>query len=660
MSLLKRAGRESEGRGILGGKELLHTTVPILHAVSAVADGQLRSGIHLLHNNRALTPALVAYNAWRGRLRSSTRTASRRLKMAPILGQTITTKAMAQYWFDLGGQTNHSRTYGKKLNLPSAGLRAGGCSYTLHEIYSVSRICKGVRGWGVRQVGRWAGCGTVLPSGNPTTNPRSKPGLFEFCVSQNPPSSPSSAYIPAHPGSGRVASAKPAMQSRAGKNENAAADWSAWASVPWSPVYRPGTGTETGVNTGTNSGATTGSSPIGWLKSGIPYLPADNNNNYNNNNNNNTTTTLQTLDVWIPANNTTTPPPASSPPPHNSPNNHYLIYIHGGAWRDPTITSASFTPTATNLLLRAQASSPTPTPTSAETGSRRDDDGGCGFAGLISLNYRLSPHPAHPPASAEDAVARGVRHPGHVADVRAGLAFLGRLGILSGDCIEGGEGEGGEVEGEKGGAGGEEGGGKGEGKQQPAALVGFNGLYDLAGFIAAPPEGYAHLRDGYREFVEGAFGANEGTWRDVCPATAEGKWLGEWIGDEATAKKTVVLVQSREDTLVPWEQLEAMRARLEREGRVDVKVMEATGNHDDVWREGGRLAEPPRDSSPVTIGRTSASADWPPHHRSASFARDDHYAVAKPLLVTCTTPFRVSIPPVGFRIFNTASESKTE
>ncbi|KAH6622759.1 hypothetical protein F5144DRAFT_595051 [Chaetomium tenue] len=620
MCLATRDGRGSDGRGIPGGN-----TVPILHA--------LRRGIHLLHSRRALTPALVVYKAWRGRPRSSTRTVSRRRKMAPILGQT-TTKAVVRY----------CRTYGKKLNLPSAGLRAGSCPYTLHEIYSVSRICKGGRGW---VYGRWAGCGSGLGSSNPTT--RSKPGLD-----------------------------KATMQSRAGKTQNAAADWSAWASVPWSPVYRPGAGTETGVNAGTNSGATPGSStttnpPIGWLKSGIPYLPADDNNN---------TTTLHTLDVWIPATSTTTstPPPASSLPPHNPhnpPNNHYLIYIHGGAWRDPTITSTSFTPTATNLLLRAQAaaSTPTPTPTSPGTepgtatrydgDSNGDGDGdgsGGGFAGLISLNYRLSPHPAHPPLNAGDAVARGVRHPGHVADVRAGLAFLGRLGILTGDLTDGDDeveverGEG-EVEGGKGGAGGE----KGDGAvmvparwglsgddtsawDKPAALVGFNGLYDLAGFIAAPPERYAHLRDGYREFVEGAFGADEGTWRDVCPATVEGNWVGEWIGDgagdEAKAKKTVVLVQSREDTLVPWEQLEAMRARLEREGRVDVKVMEASGNHDDIWREGGRLAEVLWN----VLG--NASAGWPPHYRSASFSGDDHYAAAKPLLVTCTTPFRVSIPPI--------------
>ncbi|KAL2160822.1 hypothetical protein VTH06DRAFT_1019, partial [Thermothelomyces fergusii] len=195
-----------------------------------------------------------------------------------------------------------------------------------------------------------------------------------------------------------------------------------------------------------------------------------------------------------------------------------------------------------------------------------------------------------------------------------------------------------------------------------AAIVGFNGLYDLAGFVAAPPAGYAHLRDAYREFVTGAFGpdrplgggfaglgivgrcgagrrAKRSVWTAVCPATAEGPWVDEWLGsgsgsgsgssnssgsggggggswwwwkrgraankktkeeeeeeEEEDRKKTtkgvVVLVQSREDTLVPWQQLEAMRQRLERERRrVDVRVLEGAGDHDDVWREGSRMAQ---------------------------------------------------------------------
>ncbi|SPQ27241.1 017d03b9-290c-4263-934f-cc60e58d5713 [Thermothielavioides terrestris] len=94
---------------------------------------------------------------------------------------------------------------------------------------------------------------------------------------------------------------------------------------------------------------------------------------------------------------------------------------------------------------------------------------------------------------------------------------------------------------------------------KPAVVVGFSGLYDLAGFVARPPAGYAHLREAYRAFTAGAFGPDEAVWRA--------------------------------DTLVPYQQLEAMRARLEGEEAVEVRVMEAGGDHDEIWQEGGRMAE---------------------------------------------------------------------
>ena len=123
-------------------------------------------------------------------------------------------------------------------------------------------------------------------------------------------------------------------------------------------------------------------------------------------------------------------------------------------------------------------------------------------------------------------------------------------------------------------------------------VVGFNGLYDLAGFIAAPPEGYEGLREGYQEFVEGAFGREEEVWRAVCPTTAGGGWVGEWrekVGGGGKAVE-VVLVQSREDGLVPYGQLEGLKRVLEREG-VEAEVKEAGGEHDAIWMKSGRMGE---------------------------------------------------------------------
>ena len=125
---------------------------------------------------------------------------------------------------------------------------------------------------------------------------------------------------------------------------------------------------------------------------------------------------------------------------------------------------------------------------------------------------------------------------------------------------------------------------------KPCTVGGFNGLYDLAGFIAAPPEGYEGLREGYREFVAGAFGEEEGVWRAVCPTTAGEGWVKEWRDGMDRAR--VVLVQSREDGLVPYQQLEGLKRVLEGEEGVEVLVEEAGGEHDEIWREGaGRMAE---------------------------------------------------------------------
>ncbi|KAK4251980.1 hypothetical protein C7999DRAFT_10284 [Corynascus novoguineensis] len=415
-----------------------------------------------------------------------------------------------------------------------------------------------------------------------------------------------------------------------GNNGKPAADWSVWASVPWTAVSGPCPGTANVNGTGAGTGSRAEVPIIGWFKSGVPYLPPGK------------AAPLQTLDVWVPnpqhtAANPTVPDPSSLPSPPDA--STWIIYIHGGAWRDPLVSSASFTPAATDLLLRsAQA--------------RVASGGPSRLAGLVSINYRLSPHPSYP--SSPDDLSHQAKHPDHIADILAALTFFRRC--LSAARTERGE-EGGGAENQKWIFTGHSCGATLAFQSvmapsrwgldlspaankttttttlttpgiRPAAIVGFNGLYDLAGFIASPPAGYAHLREAYREFVAGAFGgpkrrggggcAGDGeeeeeavfaAWRAVCPATADGAWVGEWLGEEEEEddneeseggkrggkeeekKGVVVLVQSREDTLVPWRQVEVMRARLEWEARVEVRVLEAGGDHDDLWKDGRRIAE---------------------------------------------------------------------
>ncbi|KAK3304643.1 uncharacterized protein B0T15DRAFT_399974 [Chaetomium strumarium] len=366
----------------------------------------------------------------------------------------------------------------------------------------------------------------------------------------------------------------------------AAADpvWDTWASVPWTAVNLPEPTSPAGC--GTNI--------LGWLKTGVPYLPRGE------------ALSLQTLDLWIPSSATGTGvAPDINSLPAGQPGSVWIIYIHGGAWRDPRITSASFNPAATNLL-RALAS---------ENSSSSSSSSHCTkLAGLVSLNYRLSPHPSHPSSDP----ARKAKHPDHISDVLAALSFLSRLGVIPGGANNNNNNNNNNDNSTKWILAGHSCGATLSFQTlmpryhfllplsppepltpavlpPPSAVVGFNGLYDLAGFIADAPESHAHLRDGYREFTVSAFGGDESVWRAVCPASCEPGWVGKgWLGHgEGAAKIVAVLVQSREDQLVPWQQLERMRDCLEREGPIvqEVRVREARGEHDEIWREGGRMAE---------------------------------------------------------------------
>lgn len=339
----------------------------------------------------------------------------------------------------------------------------------------------------------------------------------------------------------------------------------------WKPVFDPTTPNSTTV--------------IGYHWDGaFDYLADD-------------STRLQTVEIWIPAS------PANlsygKPTPgecafggHNGA--PYLVYIHGGAWRDPAIDSSSFNASAIKILSSL----------SCQPFEQRKQK----LAGIASINYRLSPYPSHPtdPSDPTDP-DRNARHPDHIADVLTALGFLQkRFGvkeyILAGHscgatlalqaCMDdkrwdiyGGirDGWGGVFN-----------------VTKPRTVVGFNGLYDLAGFVENPPRGYERLREAYREFVTDAFGKDEKGWKEACPGSAE-SWTKEWKVSYGEGKRKVVLVQSLEDSLVPVEQTEGMARYLERENekvgdekeKIDVVVLreEKGGDHNEVWQKGDKLAE---------------------------------------------------------------------
>lgn len=303
------------------------------------------------------------------------------------------------------------------------------------------------------------------------------------------------------------------------------------------------------------------SSPIttGWYKHHIPYVPRG--------------TYLQTIDIWVPPTESTKAEPPSLDTMSSMPGT-WVIYIHGGAWRDPLVDSSSFAATAQKLLRKISIS------------------GGPKLAGLASLNYRLSPHPHHPthaappidPSQAPDP-ARMAKHPDHITDVLAALSYLqGSLGVAH-DYLLSGHSCGatlafqvvmnrsrlGLIEGAP-------------AIIKPRAILGLNGLYDLTQFLRAPDLSHKDLAPLYETFTRNAFGDEEETWEQVCPGSVK-DWKKEWPEGQK-----VVLVQSKEDTLVPYSQLEGMRAIL-KTSTAEVTELDAGGDHNELWKSGDRLAE---------------------------------------------------------------------
>ncbi|KAJ5249039.1 hypothetical protein N7468_000490 [Penicillium chermesinum] len=281
----------------------------------------------------------------------------------------------------------------------------------------------------------------------------------------------------------------------------------------------------------------------------------------------------------------------------SSPQGH--SYIHGGAWRDPTITASSFEPT--EALLRSYPGLP--------------------ISGFASISYRLSAHPDYPQNKKETPVTqyRDAKHPDHIRDVEAALAFLQNtynfgpryilvghscgatlafqavMGAVAGhreQSFNGAEDSGIDVE---------------QVSMSPAplppkltahpmAIVGVAGIYDLRKLQNDHRDSPA-----YREIIEGAFGTDELLWDAVSPAQMEGSRgiEGGW-----KTGRLVVLAHSKDDELVDegqqtallealkgWESKEAQIPKRELAHRIrHVRFLPISGGHDEAWSIGEELA----------------------------------------------------------------------
>ncbi|RMZ69064.1 alpha beta-hydrolase [Pyrenophora seminiperda CCB06] len=288
-------------------------------------------------------------------------------------------------------------------------------------------------------------------------------------------------------------------------------------------------------------------------------------------------TPLQTLDIWLPEHQSQAT---------NSTPALWILYMHGGAWRDPTKDSHQVDATLAHLFTSHAAAIPN-------------------IAGIASLNYRLSPYPTHVtnPSTPDDA-SRNARHPDHVRDVVSGIHHLQRvhgmrrwigvghscgatllMQLVSGigldktidmPTIVG-----------------------------PEALILLEGIYNIPLMLQnhSPPVCPEPISTIYKTLVKGAFGDDdEHVYMKVSPVA------GKYNAQQWPEGRLLVICHSYEDELVERAQRDVMCVALDREGwsivmevgdeedevraegRRVLNVRDLRGTHDWVWEDGKQIA----------------------------------------------------------------------
>ncbi|KAI1117207.1 alpha/beta-hydrolase [Nemania sp. NC0429] len=293
---------------------------------------------------------------------------------------------------------------------------------------------------------------------------------------------------------------------------------------------------------------------------------------------------------------------------------YWVVYIHGGAWRDPRVTHEDFTPSIDQILLS--------TPPPGLTSVNDDDDGSGGatggIAGFASIDYRLSPHPQFPqdPATTPADQYRGARHPDHLDDVRSALVFLQRTYGFGGNYVLIGHSAGSSLAFQLLATSSPSASASASASTAPAvtdaaidstghpvlpaAIIGLEGLYDFTGVNDRYDGAYA-------PFFRGAFGAGLDAWDAAAPIKFAGSYAGKWPGGNI-----VLLGWSPDDTLVDGPEADNMARRLrdldgfveegegEGEGAMGsrgsvgdkrlILLKDLRGDHDEIWQSGEDVA----------------------------------------------------------------------
>ncbi|XWW96735.1 hypothetical protein V2A60_004715 [Cordyceps javanica] len=241
---------------------------------------------------------------------------------------------------------------------------------------------------------------------------------------------------------------------------------------------------------------------------------------------------------------------------------YWLIFIHGGAWRDPRNKPTDFAPSIRHLM----------------TGGNLPET----VRGFISIDYRLSPYQEEFPQCLDETPSseqRSAQHPDHLHDVRSAMYFLSQRFDLGDKYILIGHSAGAmlafqllmsnaqwqlhfEVP-----------------LPKPAAIIGISGIYDLVNLN--------RRYDGnYTSFIGNAFGFDEDVWRSASPAQYHDSFAQPLLPHGTP----LWLAISPNDGLLDLAETAAMADKLRADGFQPNVVDDLHGEHDFVWQDGAQVA----------------------------------------------------------------------
>lgn len=293
---------------------------------------------------------------------------------------------------------------------------------------------------------------------------------------------------------------------------------------------------------------------------------------------------------------------------------YWVIFIHGGYYRDPKVQAATFQRALASLVSN-------PLYLHLRTS----------IAGYASINYRLSAHPDHAqdPEKTPNYEMHNAQHPDHVNDVIAGIAELQRKYGFGSNYLLAGHSVGATLAFQlalcqqkswqppsNSNASAE------DAIEPPSAILGLNGIYSFPSLHQSFPS--------YVGMTSGALGPEPKVHASASPASYRSSTYSSSWTPEHGRRRIVILASSPQDTLVDHKQvevmLEALRGtsssseyspvtrsmsnatafsdattinpatasntlhRVTSSPGFDVQTLQLKGDHDHVWQTGEGLA----------------------------------------------------------------------